>query len=393
MLLENRPAPSDARVWPEAIALREAGFQVCIISPRGNDPYHEPYVCIDGIYVYRYRLPTGDSPVAYLVEYGIALFMTTWLSGRVWWRHGFSVIHAANPPDIFFLVALLYRPVGVKFVFDHHDVMPEMFQVLFHKQMHRRGAKLVNHLLLAFEWFSYHTADMVIVTNESFRRIAVQRGRVPPDRVFVVRNAPDLEGMQIANKEADLKMGNRFLLAYVGIMGPQDGVEYVLKALDLLVHVRGREDIALALVGDGTARPSLEALARVLKITDHVRFTGWATSDEVVSYLRAADVGISPEPQNVMNDMSTMVKVMEYMAAGLPLVAFDLKETRYTAREAGTYARPNSIEDFATKIEELLDDEARRREMGALGRKRIADHLGWKYSKKELLRAYDSVMP
>lgn len=393
MLVENRPAPDDARVWPEALALRDRGFQVSVISPKGAEAYRETHSCIDGIHIYRYDLPTGDSATAYIAEYAIALVKTFGLSLWVWLRRGFDVVHTANPPDIFFTVGWFYRLFGKRFVFDQHDLSPELFEVLFIEgRVPRKSAELLHKLLLCCEWCSYRAANLVIVTNQSIGRIAARRGGCSAQKVAVVRNGPDLRHMQPVAPDPQLKMGRRHLLAYLGVMGAQDGVAYAVHALESLVHRRGRRDVAMVLMGDGAQAPALRALVHELALEEYVRFTGWLPHDDIVRYLSVSDIGLSPDPHNVLNDASTMIKTMEYMALGKPLVAFDLTETRVTAQEAGLYATPNLAEDFANKIEALLDDEALRLRMGALGRKRIEDVLSWDHSTEHLLCAYERLL-
>jgi glycosyltransferase involved in cell wall biosynthesis len=387
MLVENQPAPADRRVWPEALALRDMGFQVTIICPKGSEKQWESHVCIEGIHIYRYRLPrTGNKYAAYFVEYGAALIMTFLLSLKVLFRHGFDVIHTANPPDIFFIIGLFYRLFGKKFVFDQHDLSPEMFQVIYKGRM-----KLLYKILLFLERCSYRTANVVITSNVSQGQFARARGGCR--QVFVVRNGPDLKRLQAPMAEPELKRGRRFLLAYVGVMAVQDGVEYTLYALSELVHKRGRQDVSLVLMGDGDTAPALRSLANQLELDDYVKFTGWTANQDVLRYLAASDVGLSPDPQNGLNEYCTMIKTMEYMAMGKPVVAFDIIETRYSAQDAALYATPNVIEEFADNIETLLDNEALRLNMGALGRQRIEQELHWGISTKNLQLAYQTLFP
>ena len=389
MLVENVPAPLDSRVWPEAMALRDHGFQVTIISPKGPTKYREPYICIDGIYIYRYDLPqVGTKYIAYFVEYGIALLMTFLLSFKVLFRHGFDVIHTANPPDMFFMIGLFYRLFGKKFVFDQHDLTPELFQV-----MSRGRMKAIYKLMLFLEWCTYRTADLVIVANESFKQIAMKRGGCPDCKVFVVRNGPNLKQMKLVTPEPELKRGRRYLLAYVGVMGVQDGVEHALYAIHDLVHKRNRQDVSLVLMGDGDQIPMLRALAHELQVDEQAKFLGWTESNDVLRYLTVADVGLTPDPKNGLNEFCTMIKTMEYMAMGKPVVAFDLIEARFSAQNAALYATPNSVGDFANKIEMLLNDEELRLKMGAIGRKRIEEELSWDHTSKNLLLAYEMLFP
>ncbi|HVB22654.1 MAG TPA: glycosyltransferase family 4 protein [Ktedonobacteraceae bacterium] len=389
MLVENLPVPADPRVWKEATTLREAGFQVCVICPKGAAKQREPYSCIDDIHIYRYQLPTtANSGSAYLKEYSTALFMTFFLSLKILFRHGFDVIHSANPPDIFFLLGCCYRLFGKKYIFDQHDLAPEMFQVKFKGRM-----QFLHRLLLICEWCSYHVAHMVIVTNLSQKRIAINRGGCSPHKVMVVRNGPDLTRLQPVAPEPELKRGRTYLLAYVGVMGVQDGIENALYALQWLVYQRGRQDVSLVLMGSGDHLPTLQALTRELQLEDYVNFTGWVDNAEMTRYLCTADIGLCPDPQNGLNEYCTMLKTMEYMAMSKPIVAFDLSETHFSAQEAALYALPNSFEEFTNHIETLLDDAQLRTRLGTYGRQRIETALCWEQSKEHLLHMYKMLFP
>jgi len=387
MLVENVPAPADRRVWPEAITLHEHGYQVSIISPKGTFEHQESYVCIEGIHIYRYKVPSiGNKYVAYVVEYSVAMLMTFLLSFKVWICHGFDVIHAANPPDLFFVIGLFYRVFGKKFVFDQHDLSPELFQVKFKQRM-----KLLRKLLLFLEKCSYRTAQLVITSNLSQKKFAIERGHCHPDKVYVVRNGPNLKHMRLVTPEQHLKRGCPYLLAYVGVMDIQDGVDYCLFALHNLVHKCGRQDVSLVLIGGGSQVSSLQALAHELQLDEYINFAGWTRPEDVARYLTVADVGLVPDPQNGLNEYSTMIKTMEYMALGKPIVAFDLAETRYSAQDGALYAKPNLVEDFASKIETLLNDDALRLRMGAIGRKCVEEALSWDVTQNNLLLAYEKI--
>ncbi len=389
MLVENGPAPADRRVWPEATALRDQGYQVSIISPKGPPNHQQSYICLEGIHIYRYRLPAfGDSYIAYIVEYGIAILMTFVLSLKILFRHGFDVIHAANPPDLFFIIGLFYRLLGKKFVFDQHDLSPELFQVKFN-----RSIKPLRKFLLFLERCSYQAAHLVITSNASQKRFALERGRCHSGKVYVVRNGPNPKHVKPVAPEPELKRGGHYLLAYVGSMEVQDGVENCLFALHDLIQKRGRRDVSLVLIGGGNSFPTLKSLAHELQLDEYVTFTGWTMPEDVMRYLAAADVGLVPDPQNGLNEHCTMIKTMEYMAMGKPVVAFDLAETRFSAQHAALYAAPNCVEDFASKIDALLDDEPLRLSLGALGRRRITEALNWEESKKQLLLAYQALSP
>lgn len=388
MLIENCSVPMDSRVWAEALTLREQGFQVSIIGPKGTSLDQEPYVYLDGIHIYRYWSPPNNSSCpAYMWEYGVAMVITLFLSFKVYLRHGFDVIHVANPPDTYFLIGLFYRPLGKRFIFDQHDLSPEMFLVKFSGRM-----QLLHRLLLFMERCSYRIATLVITSNTTMKEFAITRGHIPASKVFAVYNGVDLNRIQRVSPEPELKRGRRFLLAFVGAMEVQDGVEYLLLALHALVYTRGRQDVSLVVMGDGDYAPALRKLAHDLRLDAYVHFNGWTSAKDVVRFLSVADVGLVPEPQNGLNEYCTLGKTLEYMAMGLPTVAFDLPETRRVAQGAALYAKPNSVEDFADNIETLLNDASLRGQMGAVGRKRIEEGFSWEHTKTELLRAYEALV-
>jgi asparagine synthase (glutamine-hydrolysing) len=388
MLVENLAVPDDPRVWPEACALRDAGFSVSIISPKGIKEHQESHSRIDGINIYRYRFPSGESPLSYFAEYATALIMTFLISIRVWLLHGFDVIHVANPPDVFFPIALFYRVFGKKFVFDQHDLTPELFYLLFAKRISGRVGRILRQVLFFCERSTYRAAHLVIVANESFQKRAIERWGCAELKIAIVRNGPDLQRFGCSTHDPYQREAECYTLIFIGMMGIQDGVQYALRAMEVLVHRRGRQDIALVLVGDGPYAPTLRSLALELDLNEHVKFTGYQSPDEVIQHLSRADVGLVPDPLNGLNEFCTMIKAMEYMAAGLPMVAFDLQETRYSAQGAALYATPNDVEEFATRIEDVLADDSLRHKMGALGRQRVEAELSWDYSKEQLLSAY-----
>jgi glycosyltransferase involved in cell wall biosynthesis len=389
MLVENASVPADPRVWHEACTLHQLGYHVSVICPTGQTRDKETYICIDGIHIYRYDLPDSTNKSSdYIKEFAVAMLKTLGLSYVVWRQQGFDVIHAANPPDLFFAIGLLYRLLGKKYIFDQHDLAPEVFQVKFQGRM-----KPLYSLLKFFELASYQIANVVITTNESQKQMALERGHCPPNKVFVVRNGPDLDNFNGVQPEPALKRGRRYLLAYIGIMGIQDGVDNALKALHDLVHKRGRQDVSLVLMGTGEQIEDLKKLAHDLKLDDYVNFAGWLDRQDLLRYLMVTDIGLSPDPSNELNDRSTMLKTMEYMAMGKPVVAFDLPETRYSAQNAALYATPNHSEEFADKIEMLLDNAELRQQMGALGRKRIEEELCWDRTKINLWHAYQKLFP
>jgi len=383
IILENLPCPFDRRVMQEARTLASAGYAVSIICPKAPG-YEKSFESIDGIDIHRHALPReADGALGYALEYGVALIMEFWLSLKVFFGRGFDIIHACNPPDTIFLIGLFYKLFGRKFVFDHHDINPELYEAKFGK----RG--FGQKLLLALERMTFRTADMVISTNESYRHIALTRGGVNPRDVFVVRSGPDLRRMKQAPPNATLKKGRRYLVGYVGVMGKQEGIDLLLQAVQLIVLHLKRTDIHFGLVGGGTELPAMQQLAKDLGVAEYVTFTGRAPDAELLEMLNTADICVNPDRANEMNDRSTMNKIMEYMALGKPVVQFDLTEGRVSAGDASWYARPNDVADLAQKIVALLADEPLRRRMSAIGRERIEHVLSWQHEAPRLLNAYE----
>jgi glycosyltransferase involved in cell wall biosynthesis len=382
ILVENLPSPFDRRVWQEACALRDAGYTVSIICPTGKG-CEKRFEAIDGIHIYRFPLPVEASgAMGYVVEYGAALAWTFVLAWRVLLARGFDVVHACNPPDLLFLVGGFFKLLGRKFVFDHHDLNPELYEAKFGRR------DFFHRLMLKLEYWTFRCADVSIATNESYRRIAIERGHMPPERVFVVRSGPSLERLLILPPDERLKRGRRYLVGYVGVMGRQEGIDYLLRAARHIVFELGRTDVHFGLVGGGTSLKEMKALARELDIADHVTFTGRVSDGQMLAMLNTAEVCVNPDVANEMNDKSTMNKIMEYMALGKPIVQFDLTEGRYSAQAASLYARKNDAVDLAAKIVELLDDPARRSEMGNYGRRRVENELEWRHEVPKLLAAY-----
>ena len=385
ILVENLPSPFDRRVWQEATALRDAGWTVSIVCPTGRG-YEKRFERIDGIDIHRYPLPVEASgALGYALEYGAALFWSFVLSWKVFFGRGFDVVHACNPPDLFFLVGAVFKPFGRKFVFDHHDLNPELYEAKFGRR------DFLYRAMLALERWTFRTADVSIATNESYRRIAIERGGMAPERVFVVRSGPSLERMKIVPPVEALKRGRRHLVGYVGVMGRQEGIDLLLRAARTIAHEHGRGDVHFGLVGGGTSLGEMKALARELGVADRVTFTGRVPDAELLAMLNTADVCVNPDVANEMNDKSTMNKIMEYMSLGKPIVQFDLTEGRFSAQEASLYARRNDPADLAAKILELLDDPERRARMGAFGRGRVESELEWRHEVPKLLAAYEAL--
>ena len=387
MLVENLPSPFDRRVWQEACTLRDAGHTVSIVCPTGPG-CERGFELIDAIAIYRYRLPLEARGAAgYVVEYAVALASAFVLSWRVLLTRGFDVIHACNPPDLFFLIGGFFKLLGKRFVFDHHDLNPELYEAKFG----RRG--LLYRLLLKLESWSFRTADVSIATNESYRRIAIERGRMPAERVFVVRSGPSLERLRILPADQRLKRGRRYLVGYVGVMGRQEGIDYLLRAAHYIVSYFGRRDVQFGLVGGGTALEEMKALAQELGVADYVTFTGRVPDAELLAMLNTADLCINPDIACEMNDKSTMNKVMEYMALGKPIVQFDLAEGRYSAQQASAYAKCNDARHLAEQILDLLDQPELRAAMGEYGRRRVENLLAWHHQAPKLLAAYAALWP
>ena len=387
IIIQNLAVPFDRRVWLECQALAAEGHQVTVVCPKDDgDP---PYEVVNGIELHKYRgYAPGGSKFGYLAEYAYSFLATARLTMRARRSGRFDVMQACNPPDIFWPIALALRAVDrTRFVFDHHDLCPELYESRF-----PRGPRLPYRVLRALERRTHRTADHVISTNDSYRHLALTRNGKLPDDVTVVRTGPDPERLRRGPAYPELRRGRRFLAAYIGVMGPQDGVDNVVRAADVVVHELGRDDIAFTLIGSGDCFDDLVALRDELGLAGHVEFTGRAPDELVTRILSTADAGLSPDPLNPLNDLSTMNKTMEYMAFELPVVAFDLRETRISSGEAGVYVEPNDVREYAKAIVELMDDEPRRLKLGMLGRERVERELAWSYQERAYLGVYRRVL-
>ncbi|MEZ5885380.1 MAG: glycosyltransferase family 4 protein [Paracoccaceae bacterium] len=386
IVVENLPVPLDRRVWLEATTLKAAGYEVSVICPtgRGWDKHYEE---IEGIHIYRHPEPVEahSGAAAYAREYLHSLIHWFRLARTVRRERGFDVIQGCNPPDLIFLLALWYRMRGVRYLFDHHDVCPELFEAKFG----RKG--LLYKIMLIWERMTFRTASVSIATNESFRAIALGRGRMAAEDVFVVRSAPKIEKFDIRPADPAMRKGAGTVLGYVGVIGQQEGMDLLVAAADHLIRAMGRADVHFLIVGFGPELPNVEADVAARGLSDHFTFTGPLYGDDLLRALNSCDIGVSPDPKNAMNDISTMNKVMEYMTLEKPVVQFDLKEGRASAGEASVYARANDPADFAAKIAELMDAPERRREMGRIGRERVLRELSWAHSAPKLLAAYDRI--
>lgn len=386
IVVENLPVPMDRRVWLEATTLVAAGYRVSVICPTGRG-WNKLYEEIEGVHIYRYPEPpeAHSGAIAYAREWGGALLHMFRLAGRVRRERGFDVIHGCNPPDLIWLLALRWRLWGVRYVFDHHDVCPELFEAKFA----RRG--LLYRVMLWWERITFAVADVSIATNESFREIAHRRGHMKPENVFVVRSAPRTETFERAPPVARYRKGAATVMGYVGVIGQQEGMDLLVAAADHLIRVLKHDDVHFTIVGFGPELPAVQRDVAERGLAAHFTFTGALYGDEMLVALNSCDIGVSPDPMNPMNDISTMNKVMEYMTLEKPVVQFDLKEGRASAGEASLYARSNDPKDFAACIARLIEDPALRARMGAIGRERVMQSLSWSNSVPHLLAAYDRV--
>lgn len=385
ILVQNLPVPMDRRVWQESLALTAAGYKVSVVSPR---PKEEPeYMELKGVHLYRYPIPPPTQGVlGFIREYTYSWLHTRRLTKRAFKEQGFDAIQTCNPPDIFWTIGRAYKRKGVKFVFDQHDLCPEVFESRFG----RRG--LLYKMLMWLEKQTYKTADMVIATNESYRRVAMERGGVQPGNIAVVRSGPLSDKFRKVEPEPALKRGRRYLGVYLGVMGPQDGVDYLLRAIRHMVHTFGHQETQFVLIGAGDMFEDLKRMAAELQIEEFVEFTGRIPDEKLLTYFSTADIAFAPDPFNPLNDVSTMNKVIEYMALGLPVVSFDLKESRFSAQDAAVYVPGSDEQAFAKAAIDLLNDPDQRRRMGEFGRRRFEECLSWEHNQRSLIEAYDRLL-
>lgn len=385
IIVENLPVPFDRRVWQEARSLRDAGYRVSVICPKGKG-YERGHEVCEGIEIYRHGIWEASGAAGYLLEYGWALSAEFFLTLKVFLRTRFKILQACNPPDLLFPIAIFFKIFGVRFIFDHHDLNPELYEA---KLVRRNG--FFYRILCWAEWLTYRTANISIAPNESFREVALARDAMEPERVFLVRSCPDLKDVHFSPR-LELKQGKPYLVAYLGVMGQQEGLDLLMEAIEYIVRKRNRQDIHFVLIGGGTEKPYIQALCAVKRLDAVVEFTGKLNSADYAPYLSTADVCVAPDPKNPMNDKSTMNKILDYMAYSRPTVLFDLTEGRRSAGDAALYARPNDPADFAEQILKLLDSEPLRRQLGECGRKRIEERLNWETESKVLLAAYAATL-
>ena len=387
IIVENLPVPFDRRVWNEALTLRDAGYQVSIICPLSPD-CPKVFEELEGIKIYRHHLPAeGPQFSSFIYEYIVALFHQLRLAIKIYRERPFNAIQGCNPPDLIWLVALPFKLFGVKYIFDHHDINPELFEAKFS----RRG--IFWCLLRVAEWCSFKVADITLATNESYKEIAITRGGKEPEKVFIVRSAPDLSRIIRCKENLAWKAGRRFLIGYVGVIGEQEGLELLIEALRLVVRGKQGYSVQLVVVGDGPHLPAIKELAAKLSVSENITFTGRVDDATLFEVLETCDICVNPDRVNPMNDKSTMNKIMEYMAFGKPIVQFDVTEGRRSAQGASLYAKANDPVDFADKLVQLISDASLREQMGLIGHKRLVNELAWEFSVPHLLAAYTHLLP
>jgi glycosyltransferase involved in cell wall biosynthesis len=383
IIVENLPVPFDRRVWQEANTLKENGANVSIICPKMKG-YNKSYETINDIEIYRHPLPVeGKGALGYFLEYSVALFWEFLLSLKIYWKKKVDVIQGCNPPDLIFLVALFYKIFGVKYVFDHHDINPELYIAKYNKK-----GVFYKFMLLA-ERLTFATANYSIATNESYKEIAIRRGKMESEKVQVVRSGPKLERLKPAEGDQCYKKGREFLIGYVGVIGAQEGLDLLLDAAKYLIQKRS--DVQFAIIGDGTELEKIKKMAIEMGLEKYVDFYGRVNDEKMVEILNTADVCVNPDRPTEMNNLSTMNKIMEYMALKKPIVQFDLKEGKLSAQNASLYAENTSTKDFADKIIWLIENKEERIRMGNLGYERIISKLSWQNESKNLLLLYEKV--
>jgi glycosyltransferase involved in cell wall biosynthesis len=384
IIVENLPLPFDRRVWQEANSLRNQGAEISIICPRMKG-YTKKYEEINGIKIYRHPLPTeGKRGLGYLAEYSTAIFWEFIISLRIFIKKRFQIIHGCNPPDLIFLTALFFRLFGVKYVFDHHDINPELYIAKFGKK------GFLYRIMLLLERLTFATANYSIATNESYKEIAVRRGRMKNDRVAVIRSGPSLERLKITPGNIKYKEGRKYLVGYVGVIGEQEGLDLLLKAVKIIISKT--DQVQFAIVGGGTDLEKIKNLSVEMGLGNYVKFYGRVSDKVLIDILNTADVCVNPDKPTEMNNLSTMNKIMEYMAIKKPIVQFDLKEGRFSAQNASLYAENNNTGDFANKILWLLNNEKERLKMGEIGYQRVVNELSWEHESKKLINFYKKIL-
>ncbi|MBX2962037.1 MAG: glycosyltransferase family 4 protein [Cyclobacteriaceae bacterium] len=384
IIVENLPLPFDRRVWQEANTLKHNGAYVSIICPKMKG-YTKTFESIDGIDIYRHPLPhEARGATGYLIEYTVALFWEIFLAIKIYRKRKFHVIQGCNPPDLIFIVALLFKLFKVKYVFDHHDINPELYLAKFNRK------DILYKLMVLLERLTFKTADFSIATNGSYKEIAIVRGKMNPDAVTIVRSGPSLDRLKIMDGRVEYKRGRKFLVGYVGVIGQQEGLDLLIECVRIIKE--RRDDIQFAIIGGGTELENIKHLAISTGVDSHIDFYGRIDDEMLLHILNTCDICVNPDRPTEMNNLSTMNKIMEYMALKKPIVQFNLKEGRVSAEQASFYARPNDVEDFAEKIMLLADNPLMREEMGAFGYHRVKNQLSWDIESIKLVEFYKNVL-
>ena len=383
IIVENLSVPFDRRVWQEATALKDSGAVVSVICPKMKG-YSKRYEQIEGIEIYRHpKPPEGEGIWAYLIEYSAALFWQMVYCWKIFFNKRFHVIQGCNPPDLVFLIAIPFKLFGVKYVFDHHDISPELFMAKYFKK------GFMYKILILAEKLTFMVADYCIATNESYQNIAVTRGKMPPDKIQIVRNGPNLNIFKISNGNIKYKKGRKYLVGYVGVIGKQEGLDLLLESVKYIVSIR--QDVQFAIIGNGPELENIKVLARKVNVLEYIDFYGRTSDQDLLDILNTADVCVNPDRPTLMNDLSTMIKIMEYMSLMKPIVQYNLKEGKISAMEASLYAENTNPEDFAVKILFLIDNPDIRSTMGTYGYNRIVNNLSWKIQSEKLISFYESI--
>lgn len=386
MLLENESVPDDNRVLLEAESLVNAGYSVTVICPTGESRKWSEK--IGGFHAYRYPKPFElDGILGFAIEYGYSLIMMFVYSWYVLLRRGFDVIHVHTPPDLTAVIAIFYQFFGKKFVFDLHDLSPELYLA----RSARENPNLVYRMLRYFERLACSKADRLIATNETQRSVQIDRCGANPAHCYVVRNGPNEFFLQSVTPVSELRTDGKLVLGYVGVIGIQDGVDYFIRTLCELKNTHGRKDFRAVIVGNGPAMTELKRLAKELGVFDLVHFTGMIPFPSVPAYIASFDICFTPDPSNPYNDSCTTIKTMEYMALRKPTVCFRTRENELTAGESAVYADNNDIADYARATVKLMDDPELRQRLGQIGRDRVDDGLTWEHQSVQLLKLYSDL--
>lgn len=382
IIVENLPVPFDRRVWQEATTLKANGADISIICPKMKG-FTKSYEVIDGIEIYRHPLPLeARGAFGYLIEYGTAIFWEMRLARKIYRKKPFHVIHGCNPPDLIYITAKLFKSKGVKYIFDHHDINPELYIAKYNKK------DFFYKLMKYFEKQTFKHAVASIATNHSYKEIAITRGGMSPDKVQIVRSGPKLDRLKLQRPIEKFKKGRKYLIGYLGVIGEQEGIDLLLESVKHIVEKRN--DVQVAIVGGGSDLEILKNLSLEMGLGEYVDFYGRVSDQLLVDILNSADVCVNPDKPTEMNNLSTMNKIMEYMALKKPIVQYDLKEGRFSAKEASLYA--NDIIDFAEKIMYLLDNESERERMSEFGYNRVVNELSWDYESRNLISFYEKVL-